>query len=121
MKEATNQRAFLFGGLFACPCDLVRAETSRVGQATAARWLRLYRSHVSHCFIDCTHIDLNPALSGQIGLLALLQREIIRTTVARHDWQSLPPFLTFSMTICSQKWVATKSKSLAASHRPRPA
>src|SRR3974390_2739845 len=65
MKEATNQRAFLFGGLFACPCDLVRAGTSRVGQATAARWLRLYRSHVSHCFIDCSHIDLNPALSGQ--------------------------------------------------------
>src|SRR3974390_2104021 len=36
MEEATNQRASSFGGLFACPCDRVRAGTSRVGQATAA-------------------------------------------------------------------------------------
>jgi hypothetical protein len=30
-------------------------------------------------------------------------------------------FFTFSITVCSQKRLATKSKSLAASNRPRPA
>ena len=64
MKEATNQSGLFVGGLFACPVCM--PGVPGVGQASAGRWLRLYRSHVSHCFIDCTHIDLNPRLLGAV-------------------------------------------------------
>jgi len=77
----TNERGYQPEGALrwrplCLPC--VHAGGPGVGQATAARWLRLYRSHVSHCFIDCTHIDLNPHCRGSLKIRENFPRPFTR-------------------------------------------